>query len=249
MVIQEQKGALLCPFYFVTYINSITTNKKQMEYYTYAYLREDGTPYYIGKGKNRRAYQKYHSVNLPPTERILFLKQNITEEEAFGHEKYMIAILGRKDLGTGILRNMTDGGEGTSGVLRSKEYRKKQSISQKERKTIHGMLGKKHTPEAIEKIKEKRSRQIFDKDTRIKMSEATKNRWKNGVFATEEYRKKLSQSLCKKEYVIISPTGEKFYTNNIVEFSNENNLDYSSLYKVIRGKLKHYKKWTAQTLN
>ena len=31
--------------------------------------------------------------------RIIFLKQNLTEEEAFKHEIYMIAVFGRKDLG------------------------------------------------------------------------------------------------------------------------------------------------------
>jgi hypothetical protein len=43
----------------------------------------------------------------PPKDksRIIFLKQNITEEEAFKHENYMIAVFGRKDLGTGILHN------------------------------------------------------------------------------------------------------------------------------------------------
>ena len=52
-----------------------------MEYYTYAYLREDGTPYYISKGKNRRAFdRKKHTVFVPSRDRIIFLKQNLTEE-------------------------------------------------------------------------------------------------------------------------------------------------------------------------
>jgi|688.fasta_scaffold04444_25 hypothetical protein len=86
-----------------------------MEYYTYAYLREDGTPYYIGKGINNRAYKgDCKSVRVPPKNRILFLKTGLTEEEAFKHEIYIINILGRKDIGTGILRNLTDGGEGFS---------------------------------------------------------------------------------------------------------------------------------------
>ena len=84
-------------------------------YYTYAYLRVDGTPYYIGMGKGGRAFSKQHRVKVPPKERILFLKTNLTHSEAIRHEIYMIAILGRKDKGTGILWNFTDGGEGVPG--------------------------------------------------------------------------------------------------------------------------------------
>jgi hypothetical protein len=84
-----------------------------MKYYTYAYLREDGTPYYIGKGKDRRRYVKGDRTVFPPEDKskIIILKENLKEEEAFKHEVYMIAVFGRKDLGTGILRNMTDGGD------------------------------------------------------------------------------------------------------------------------------------------
>jgi len=87
-----------------------------VNYYTYAYLREDKTPYYIGKGTGRRIYSKNRKGLKPPNDksRIIFLKQNLTEEEAFKHERYMINLFGRKDNGTGILRNRTDGGEGTS---------------------------------------------------------------------------------------------------------------------------------------
>tara|TARA_R110000868_G_scaffold4750_3_gene29382 strand:+ start:1850 stop:2536 length:687 start_codon:yes stop_codon:yes gene_type:complete len=90
-------------------------------FYTYAYLREDRTPYYIGKGLGKRINQPHYRSNkskvkvpLPPIERRIYLKQNITEEEAYKHEMYMIAVFGRKDLGTGILLNMSDGGKGGS---------------------------------------------------------------------------------------------------------------------------------------
>ena len=98
-------------------------------FYTYAYLREDRTPYYIGKGSRNRIYSKYRSEIKPPKDksRIIFLKKNLTEEEAFKHEIYMIAVFGRKDLKTGILHNRTGGGDGASGAIRSEEHKIKMS--------------------------------------------------------------------------------------------------------------------------
>ena len=83
-------------------------------YYTYAYLREDGTPYYVGKGKGKRIHDRNHSVSLPPEQRRIYLKQNLTETEAFRHERYMIEIFGRINIETGILYNVTSGGQGCS---------------------------------------------------------------------------------------------------------------------------------------
>lgn len=84
-------------------------------FYVYLYLREDGTPYYVGKGKNTRAWEK-HNVNVPKdNHRIQFIATKLFEEEAFILEIRLIQIYGRKDNGTGVLRNITDGGEGTAG--------------------------------------------------------------------------------------------------------------------------------------
>jgi hypothetical protein len=100
------------------------------DFYTYAYLREDRTPYYIGKGRGNRAFKKSRAFKPPEDKkRILFLKKGLDEEQAFRHEIYMIAVFGRKDLGTGILHNKTNGGDGSSGVIRSRETREKISAS------------------------------------------------------------------------------------------------------------------------
>ena len=87
------------------------------DYYTYAYLREDRTPYYIGKGKGRRIH-KPHLRKIPPKDRRVYLKRNLTEEEAFRHEVYMISILPN-------LHNLTEGGEGGSGYKWTEEQKNK----------------------------------------------------------------------------------------------------------------------------
>ena len=121
------------------------------EYYTYAYLREDKTPYYIGKGKDDRIYSTNRRIKPPKDKsRIIYLKQNLTEAEAFKHEIYMISVLGRKDLGTGILRNRTNGGEGASGCIPSEETRKKISVANKGEN--HPNYGKTTSEETKRKI-------------------------------------------------------------------------------------------------
>ena len=79
------------------------------QYYIYSYLREDFSPYYIGKGSGKRAYTKGPKEVKPPRDksRVRILKANLTEEEAFLLEKLYILMFGRIDLGTGILRELS----------------------------------------------------------------------------------------------------------------------------------------------
>ena len=175
------------------------SNRIEMHYYTYAYLREDKTPYYIGKGKGNREYKRSRNDIRPPKDksRVIYLKQNLTEEEAFKHEIYMIAVFGRKDLGTGILRNRTDGGEGVSGRILSQESRRKISEANKGNTNC---LGKTHSEESRKKMSEsqkgntKMLGKTHSEETKRKMSDSSKGNTNFlGKTHSEETKRKMSE--------------------------------------------------------
>ena len=149
-------------------------------YYVYAYLRKkDNTPYYIGKGKDDRAWSKYHSVTVPKNKSyIVIIESNLSEVGALAIERRMIAWYGRKDIGTGILLNRTDGGDGLSGAVKSPIQRKNVSLGKK---------GKKLGPQSAEHRK--------------KMSEALKGKVKlpETILKLSVPKPKFKCELCNRE--------------------------------------------------
>lgn len=72
------------------------------------------------------------------------------------HERYLISFYGRRDLGLGILCNLTDGGEGAPGKIVSEETRKKMSSKRKGKPCtyIANQQTKKKMSESRKKVKD-----------------------------------------------------------------------------------------------
>lgn len=87
--------------------------------FIYAYLsKRTLKPWYVGKASHAGRPIGKHSFN-PPRNRALIrvLRSGLTEEQANHWETFYIQHYGRRDDGTGILCNLTDGGEGTMGRI------------------------------------------------------------------------------------------------------------------------------------
>jgi len=78
-------------------------------YYVYTYLDENLTPYYVGMGCKNRVIAKHLYVTVPSFDKII-VEDNLMQQQAWDREIELIAQYGREHLGTGPLKNLTEGG-------------------------------------------------------------------------------------------------------------------------------------------
>lgn len=108
-------------------------------FYVYVYRdprpAKNNQPVYIGKGTGDRDLSHWSkgSHNKPFQDFLAHIKrkglvslpervlETESESEAFAKEIELIALYGRRNTNTGTLFNLTDGGEGASGAIRSEE--------------------------------------------------------------------------------------------------------------------------------
>lgn len=204
-----------------------------MKFYTYIYrdpsrtFRDHPEPIYVGKGKQGRSHWHLKRNDTHPfTHRLQKMKREgsepqievigaLNEDHAVFMEKCLIAVLGRKDLDLGPLLNLTDGGEGTTGKIVSKETGRKiskalagrklpESVRQNQSK---GQTGRKHSEERNRKVSEGLMGHAVSDETRAKISAKASLRTgdKNGMFGRKHSEATKAKLRAKRLGKSLSP--------------------------------------------
>ena len=134
-------------------------------------------PFYVGKSYNRTGYSRYSShisesnykrnhktntirkiINSGNVVGFTIVFETDNEQLAFNKEIELIKLYGRRNIKTGILTNLTDGGEGASGYKITEHGREKRRLLSKGKN--NAMYGKTHTVKSKKQISENRIEKI-----------------------------------------------------------------------------------------
>ena len=143
----------------------------ESSFYVYHHIRPDtGQVFYVGKGIGRRAFDRgerrgqfwHRVVKKAGGVSVEIVAQKLTEDEAFLLEKQNIAAFRKQRV---RLCNLTDGGDGASGLKRTSAWKR--------------MMSKVH------------SGKVVSEEVRLKISESVKA---SGFVHTDEMLKKMSKA-------------------------------------------------------
>jgi len=166
-------------------------------HYLYRHIRLDkNEPFYIGIGtkqkRNHNSFKSEYRRAFTIDRAESFIWKNIVSKTEYDveiliesndyefikeKEKEFIKLYGRINKGTGILANMTDGGDGLINYIRSKEWSKKHS---------EYMIGRKQSEEEKQKRINSRKGYVHSEETKRKISDSHK-----GKKTSKEHLEKL----------------------------------------------------------
>ena len=244
-------------YYIYVYLDPRKPGKYSFENLTFSY-----EPMYIGKGKDnrdmyhwryccdneilRRKLVKIKNLDLEPI--VMRIQDRLTEQDALTQETHFIKLIGRLNLSEGTLCNLTNGGEGTSGLIQTADHRKQNSLKNK------GTYEERYGVETAVKLKRMRSEQlkgnIYSKNLTIegrqKISKANKKPWREKY--NNDYIK--NRNTC---YHIISPTLEEYivFSNiGLIEFAKYVKLPKTSLLSLTwkSSNKQNYKNWICKII-
>lgn len=232
-----------------------------MKHYVYQHIRLDNNqPFYIGVGQGQRAYIKtgrnpiwndiYNKCN---GYKVEIINDEIEFEDAKKLEVILIEKYGRICKNTGILANITKGGEGVQSI--SQEVKDKIAIANTGKKRTDDFkvkrsllkLGTRHTDETKEKMRVSRMRVQMNMDKKIY---SDKERMRCSINSKNEKNPNY-----KGLIIAIDKNGNKFTFANSEEIRNFLNLtvtyNLTGVYASISGRRKygHGYMWIRPNIN
>jgi len=219
----------------------------------YVYVYKDPRPtknqqvVYVGKGLGDRAWYHWNKrvkhnkgfgaflallrrEKLEPI--IELVKEGLGEAEAFYEEMRLISLYGRRDLKTGTLFNLTNGGEGFSGVVRTDEWKanistalttpehkSRQSLATAlcwanpdwREKTVAAIREALKDPEVIARREAGKAAFVHTEEFRKTMSAATSKMWENPEYVQKVTKAQLQSQNTPESRAVKSKNGKRLW--------------------------------------
>ena len=203
----------------------MSPNLRVKMYYVYLYLRENRTPYYVGKGSGKRINQIHRFgggkfLPLPPLERRVIIKYFNDEKECFLFEEWLIEFYGRK-LDGGILNNLCKGG---GGYTRGRNFDRVKYVEKNKEKIASGQ--KRYRENNKERLSEQK------KEYYRKRKEELGSYWYANISKEKYNEKQRERYINKKETGYNRYEEVKEYQKQYREENKEKQKEYMRKYYI-----------------